>query len=194
MNNNVFRLWVPRWLQVIFLMLLFFPLMSIGSVYSACSSDTVGTLQIWSEDFTFASLCAMIGIGSMAPFFYKIACRRRHRLMFLSGFALLFVLTWLSRETTNPWVLALLSFIMGQVRFVLIVVNFATFARVLLKVDFKDMLGPQGDARTTKLWDEMEKKKFGMIPIANLFFMTVGQLGTVLTAWAAYRYQWTAVY
>lgn len=194
MNNNVFRSWVPRWLQVIFLMLLFFPLMSIGSVYSACSSDTVGTLQIWSEDFTFASLCAMIGIGSMAPFFYKIACRRRHRLMFLSGFALLFVMTWLSRETTNPWVLALLSFVMGQVRFVLIVVNFATFARVLLKVDFKDMLGPQGDARTTQLWDEMEQKKFGMIPIANLFFMTVGQLGTVLTAWAAYRYQWTAVY
>lgn len=193
-SNSIFHRWVPQWLQVIFLLLLFFPLMSIGSVYSACSSDTVGTLQIWSEDFTFISLCAMIGLGCMAPFFYKIVCRRRHRLMFLSGFAVLLLMTRIASVVTNPWVLALLNFVMGQVRFVLIVVNLATLVRVLLKTDLRNMFGPHCDARTTTLWDKMEREKFKLIPIAIFFLLAIAQFGTVFTAWIADRYGCSAVY
>ncbi len=192
--NSIYRSWVPKWLAIVWHMTLFVPLMSLGSVYSACTGDTVGALQIWSEDFTFASLCAMIGIGVMAPFFYKIACIRRHRLMFLFGFAILWLLSAASSRQDEPMLLGLYSLIMGAVRFVLIVANFAALARLLLGVDFRQMLGPQGDARSTAEWDDTEQKKSMMIPIANIFFMSVGQLGTWLTAWFAYYYHWQDVY
>ncbi len=194
MDNTIYRSWVPKWLAIIWHIILFVPLMSLGSVYSACSGDTIGSLQIWSEDFTFASLCAMIGIGVMAPFFYKIACIRRHRMMFLLGFGALFVLSAASSRASDPLLLGLLSLVMGAVRFVLIVANFAAFARLLLGVDFRHMLGPQGDARSTREWDDTEQKKSMMIPIANIFFMSVGQLGTWVTAYYAYRYHWQDVY
>lgn len=194
MDNSIYRPWVPKWVAIVFHMVLFVPLMSLGSVYSACSGDTIGTLQIWSEDFTYASLCGMIGIGVMAPFFYKIACIRRHRLMFLSGFGVLFLLSAASARAETSFLLGLYGLLMGAVRFVLIVTNFAAFARLLLGVDFRQMLGPQGDARSTWEWDDMEKKKSMMIPIANLFFMTVGQLGTWLTAYYAYQFHWQDVY
>lgn len=192
--NSIYRAWVPKWLAIIWHMVLFVPLMSLGSVYSACTGDTVGALQIWSEDFTFASLCAMIGIGVMAPFFYKIACIRRHRLMFFWGFSLLILLSAASARVDEPVLLGLYSLLMGAIRFVLIVANFAALARLLLGVDFRQMLGPQGDAKSTAEWDDTEQKKSMMIPVANIFFMSVGQLGTWLTAWFAYNYHWHDVY
>lgn len=194
MENSIYRAWVPKWMAIIWHMVLFVPLMSLGSVYSACSGDTIGSLQIWSEDFTFASLCAMIGIGVMAPFFYKIACYRRHHLTFLIGFGALFVISAASSRASDPLLLGLFSLVMGAIRFVLIVTNFAAFARCLLGVDFRHMLGPQGDAKSTKEWDDTEQKKSMMIPIANIFFMSVGQLGTWITAYYAYHYQWQDVY
>ncbi len=194
MENSIYRSWVPKWLAIIWHMVLFVPLMSLGSVYSACSGDTIGSLQIWSEDFTFASLCAMIGIGVMAPLFYKIACYRRHHLMFLIGFGALFALSAASSRASEPLLLGLFSLVMGTIRFVLIVANFAAFARLLLGVDFRHMLGPQGDGKSTKEWDDTEQKKSIMIPIANIFFMTVGQLGTWITAYYAYHYHWQDVY
>ncbi len=193
-DNTIYRTWVPKWLAIVWHIVLFIPLMSLGSVYSACSGDTIGSLQIWSEDFTFASLCAMIGIGVMAPFFYKIACYRRHRLTFLLGFGLLFVLSAASSRATNPMLLGLFSLVMGATRFILIVTNFAAFARCLLGIDFRHMLGPKGDGRSTKEWDDTEQKKSIMIPIANIFFMTVGQIGTWITAYYAYHHQWQDVY
>ncbi len=194
MNNQVFRNWVPKPVAIIFLMILFVPLMSMGTVYSACAGDTIGALQIWTEDFTFASLCAMIGMASAAPFFYKIACRRRHRTMFLAGFAVLIVLSACAQRAADPVLLGLISLAMGVVRFTLIVVNFATFARLLLGVDFRQMLGPQGDADTEEGWDKTENGKSAMVPIANVFFMSVGQLGTWITAYYAYNYHWQEVY
>jgi len=136
----------------------------------------------------------MIGIGVMAPFFYKIAVIRRHRMMFLIGFGTLFALSAASYRASDTLLLGLFSLLMGAVRFVLIVANFAAFARCLLGVDFRYMLGPEGDARSTKEWNDTEQKKSIMIPIANIFFMSVGQLGTWITAYYAYQYQWKDVY
>ncbi|MCD8304888.1 MAG: TolC family protein [Prevotellaceae bacterium] len=37
------------------------------TLYSSVSADTIGALQLWSEDFTFCSLCGMIGTCAAAP-------------------------------------------------------------------------------------------------------------------------------
>ncbi|MCD8292998.1 MAG: hypothetical protein LUC23_04465, partial [Prevotellaceae bacterium] len=127
-------------------------------MYSSVSADTIGALQLWSEDFTFCSLCGMVGTCAAAPLFYKVSCIRRHRLMFLMGF-----------------------------------VNFATFARLLLRRDFRYMLGPAGDGRTTRQWDEVEKAKSAMVPMANFYFMTIATAGIGLSSWFANWHIWSEV-
>ena len=43
-------------------------------------------------------------------------------------------------------------------------------------------------------WDRLDSEKSKSMPIIYLFFMILGQLGTSLTAWLAYEYQWQDVY
>ena len=70
-------------------------------------------------------------------------------------------------HTTNIYLLCLCNIIFGALRLLLMVVNFATFARLVLKRDFRYMLGPEGDGRTTEQWDEVEKGKSAMVVECN---------------------------
>lgn len=192
-ENPVFRPWVSRWLSISLLLILFMPIMTCGSMYSSVSADTIGTLQLWSEDFTFCALCGMIGTGAAAPLFYKVACIRRHRQMFLMGFSLWIVLGEVCLHTDNIFLLCLCNIIFGALRLLLMAVNFATFARLLLKRDFRYMLGPEGDGRTIAQWDEVEKGKSAMVPFANLYFMSIATLGIWVSSWFADWHLWSEV-
>lgn len=191
--NPVFHAWVPKWISIVLLLILFMPIMTCGSMYSSVSADTIGTLQLWSEDFTFCALCGMIGTGAAAPFFYKVSCIRRHRLMFLMGFALWIVLGEICLHTDNIYLLCLCNIIFGALRLLLMAVNFATFARLLLKRDFRYMLGPEGDGRTTQQWDETERGKSAMVPFANFYFMSIATLGIWISSWFADWHLWSEV-
>lgn len=192
-ENSVFRSWVPKWISIPLLLILFMPVMTCGAMYSSVSADTIGTLQLWSEDFTFCALCGMIGTGAAAPFFYKVSCVRRHRLMFLMGFGLWILMGEVCLHTDNIWLLCFCNIVFGALRLLLMAVNFATFARLLLKRDFRYMLGPEGDGRTTEQWDEVEKGKSAMVPFANFYFMSIATLGIWLGSWFADWHLWSEV-
>lgn len=192
-ENSVFRSRIPKCISVPFLLILFMPIMTCGALYSSVSADTIGTLQLWSEDFTFCALCGMIGTGAAAPLFYKVSCIRRHRLMFFMGFSLWILLGEICRNTDNIILLCLCNIIFGALRLLLMSVNFATFARLILKKDFRYMLGPEGDGRTTAQWDETERGKSAMVPFANLYFMSIAILGIWLSSWFADEHLWTEI-
>ncbi|MCD7710470.1 MAG: hypothetical protein LUI04_03845 [Porphyromonadaceae bacterium] len=192
-ENPVFHSWVPRWVSILLLLVLFMPIMTCGSMYSSVSADTIGALQLWSEDFTFCSLCGMVGTCAAAPFFYKVSCIRRHRLMFLMGFGLWIILGEICLRTENIFLLCFCNIIFGALRLLLMSVNFATFARLLLKRDFRYMLGPEGDGRTTQQWDEVERAKSAMVPMANFYFMSIATLGIGLSSWFANWHIWSEV-
>lgn len=192
-ENPIFHSWVPKWISILLLLILFIPIMTCGSLYSSVTSDTIGTLQLWSEDFTFCALCGMIGTGAAAPLFYKVACIRRHRLMFIMGFCIWIVLGEVCLHTDNIFLLCLCNIIFGALRLLLMAVNFATFARILLKKDFRYMLGPEGDGRTTPQWDEIERGKSAMVPFANLYFMSIATLGIWIGAWFADWHLWSEI-
>ena len=192
-ENRVFRQWVPKWVSVPLLLILFMPIMTCGAMYSSVSADTIGTLQLWSEDFTFCSLCGMIGTGAAAPLFYKVSYVRQHRSMFLWGFGLWIVLGEVCMHTEDIKLLCLSNIVFGALRLWLMAVNFATFARLVLKRDFRYMLGPKGDGRTTAQWDEVEMGKSAMVPFANLYFMSIAVLGIWLSSWFADWHLWSEV-
>lgn len=191
--NSVFRDWVPKWLSVPFLLFLFMPIMTCGSLYSSISADTVGTLQLWSEDFTFVSICGMVGTCAAGCLFYKVACVRRHRLMFLWGFGLWIALGEICLHSTSVPVMCLCNVVFGALRLLLMAVNFATFARLLLKRDFRYMLGPEGDGHSTKEWDDIERGKSAMVPFANFYFMSIATAGIWLGSWFANKHLWSDV-
>lgn len=192
-ENSVFRSWVPKWVSSLLLLVLFIPIMTCGAMYSSASADTIGTLQLWSEDFTFCAICGMIGTGAAAPLFYKVACIRRHRSMFLLGFGIWIVLGEICANSDNIYLLCLCNIIFGAMRLLLMAVNFATFARLLLKRDFRYMLGPEGDGLSTFQWDEIEKGKSAMVPFANLYFMSIATLGIWICSWFANWHIWSEI-
>ena len=121
--NPVFHAWVPKWISIVLLLILFMPIMTCGSMYSSVSADTIGTLQLWSEDFTFCSLCGMIGTGAAAPLFYKVSYVRQHRSMFLWGFGLWIVLGEVCMHTEDIKLLCLCNIVFGALRLWLMAVN-----------------------------------------------------------------------
>ena len=73
MNKNFpFHDWVPKPLGIIFLMLLFIPIMTVGGVYSANSSEMVGGLGIQSEHISFVGFVTSVGMAAFSPFFYSL--------------------------------------------------------------------------------------------------------------------------
>ena len=194
MLNSIYRPWVPKWLALVWHLVLFVPLLSVGSVYSVATADTVGTYQLWSEDFTFVSLCSVAGIVSLASFYHKLACIRRHRLMLLWGFGVLIVLSGASARAESVWMLGFLNWLMGMIRLVLVVANLSATARLLLGVDLAVMLGPQGDPRTTTGWDEAELKRSLLVPVALCVVMWIGQLGLYLTGEYICDNRWQELY
>ena len=194
MNNSIYRPWVPKWLALVWHLVLFVPLLSVGSVFSVCSEDTVGGLALWSEDFTFASLSAMIGVVAMASFYHRLACIRRHRLMLLWGFGALLVLSAAAARAESAWMLAGINLLMGMIRLTLVVANLSATARLLLGVDLAVMLGPKGDPRTTAGWDEAELKRSLLVPVALCIVMWIGQLGLYLTGEYICDNRWQELY
>ena len=53
---------------------------------------------------------------------------------------------------------------------------------------------PGNDPVDEEGWDKLDREKSTSMPTIYLFFMILGQLGTSLTAWLAYEYEWQYVY
>ena len=96
MNKNFpFYDWVPKPLGIIFLIFLFIPIMTVGGVYSANSSEMVGGLGIMSEHISFVGFVTSVGMAAFSPFFYTFVCLRRQKLMMVWGFIILFVFSYI---------------------------------------------------------------------------------------------------
>ena len=66
-KNFPFYDWVPKPLGILFLLLLFIPIMTVSGVYSANSAETMGGLGIQSEHITFVGFATSVGMAVSAP-------------------------------------------------------------------------------------------------------------------------------
>lgn len=193
-KNYPFYNWVPKGMGILILFFLFFPILTAGGVYTANSGEMMSGLGILSEHITFANYCTSIGMAAFAPLFYRLMLIRRQKMMCLSGFILMYLLSYVCAKTDSILILGLCSIILGFLRMMLMLVNLFTLIKYAGKVEACDKLTPGREPDTEKEWDELDRTR----AIANtgiyLFFMIMGQCGTALTAWLAYEYRWQDVY
>lgn len=92
-KNYPFYDWVPKPLGIIFMIILFVPMITMSGVYSANSGEMMSGLGIQSEYIAFAGFCTSIGMAAFSPFFYDLVCIRREKMMCIVGFSILFILS-----------------------------------------------------------------------------------------------------
>ena len=56
-RNYPFYNWVPKWLGILILVLMFIPILTVGGVYSVNSTEMMSGLGIISEHVTFYQFC-----------------------------------------------------------------------------------------------------------------------------------------
>ena len=195
MNKNFpFYDWVPKPLGIIFLIVLFIPIMTVSGVYSANSSEMVGGLGIQSEHISFVGFVTSVGMAAFSPFFYTVVCLRRQKLMSLIGFPILIVLSYVCARTESVFVLGLSSLIMGFVRQTLLMTTLFTLIKYGFHIEATNNLTAGNEPMTEEGWDKLDTEKTTSMPTIYFFFMVLGQIGTWLTAWFAYYYEWQYVY
>lgn len=193
-KNYPFYDWVPKPLGILILILLFFPIMTVGGVYSVNSSLMTGELGITAEYIQFANMATSIGMAALGPLMYSIITLRREKLMCLFGFSIMFVLSYICSQTDSLFLLALCCIIMGAIRFVLVLCNLFTLFKYLSGIDPAVKMAPGAEPKDEAGWDKMDIAKSMSQSVIYLFCMILGQLGNTLVAWMAHEYQWQYSY
>ena len=193
-KNYPFYDWVPKPLGIIFLLILFIPILTIGGVYSANSGEMTSGLGIQSEHIQFVGFVTSIGMAAFSPFFYDLVCLRREKMMCIVGFSVMYVLSYVCAKTDSIFILALCSLVMGFLRNVLMMCNLFTLIKYAFGVEATQNITPGNEPKTEEGWDKLDKEKTTSMPTIYLFFMILGQIGTWLTAWLAYEYEGQYVY
>lgn len=193
-KNYPFYDWVPKPVGIIILILLFIPILTIGGVYAVNSGEMMSGLGIQSEHIQFVNFVTSIGMAAFAPFFYRLVCIRREKMMCIAGFSIMYILSYICAETESVFLLGLCSLIMGFLRMVLMMANLFTLILYGFGIEATRNITPGMEPTTGEGWDALDKEKSVSQPAIYLFFMMLGQLGTSLTAWLAYEYEWQYVY
>ena len=193
-RNFPFYNWVPKPLGIIFLIILFIPIMTISGVYSVNSSEMIGGLGIQSEQISFVGFVTSVGMAAFSPFFYDLVCLRRQKMMSVVGFSILFALSYVCAKTDSIFLLAVCSLIMGFVRQTLLMTTLFTLIKYGFHIEATRNLTPGNEPTTEEDWDKLDTEKTTSMPTIYFFFMILGQMGTWLTAYLAYAYEWQYVY
>ena len=193
-RNYPFYNWVPKWLGILILVLMFIPILTVGGVYSVNSTEMMSGLGIISEHITFTNFATSIGMAAFCPFLYRLVVIRREKMMCLAGFSMMYVLSYICAETDSIFLLALCSVLMGFLRMVLMMVNLFTLILYASHIEAYLKIKPGLEPVDGEGWDKLDIERSIAQPGIYLFFMILGQLGTSLTAWLAYEYEWQYVY
>lgn len=114
--------------------------------------------------------------------------------MCIAGFSLMYIFSYICAKTDSIFLLALCSLFMGFLRMVLMMVNLFTLIKYAGHVEATEKITPGNEPATGEGWDKLDIERSAAQPAIYLFFMVLGQLGTSLTAWLTYEYEWQYVY
>ena len=193
-KNYPFYNWVPKPIGIIILFMFFLPILTVGGTYSASGTEMMSGLGIISEHIQFANFATSIGMAAFCPFLYRLVCIRREKMMCIVGFSLMYIFSYICAKTDSIFLLALCSLFMGFLRMVLMMVNLFTLIKYAGNVEATEKITPGNEPTTGEGWDKLDIERSAAQPAIYLFFMVLGQLGTSLTAWLTYEYEWQYVY
>jgi len=186
-KNYPFYNWVPKPVGIIILILFFLPILTVGGTYSVNSTEMMNGLGIISEHIQFTNFATSIGMAAFCPFLYRLVLIRREKMMCIAGFSLMYIFSYICAKTDSVFLLALCSLFTGFLRMVLMMVNLFTLIKYAGHIEAYEPATGEG-------WDKLDIERSAAQPAIYLFFMILGQIGTSLTAWLAFEYEWQYVY
>ena len=193
-KNYPFYNWVPKPVGIIILFVFFLPILTVGGTYSVASTEMMSELGIISEHIQFANFATSIGMAAFCPFLYRLVVIRRQKMMCLAGFSLMYIFSYICAKTDSVFLLALCSIFMGFLRMVLMMVTLFTLIKYAGHIEAYDKITPGNEPTTDEGWDKLDIERSAAQPAIYLFFMVLGQLGTSLTAWLAFEYEWQYIH
>lgn len=193
-DNFPFYNWVPKWLGILIHIFLFCPIIFISGAYTSNTSEMTGGLGIISEHIQYSNFATAVGMVVFAPFVVHYLLMRRPKMTFLLGFNLLFILSAICAKTDSMALLMMCSFFTGFIRIMLIFNNLFCLIKFALRQDPVNSFIPGKAPEDIPTMDKMDYVKATSVPILYLFFICLGQIGSSITAWLAYEYQWQYVY
>lgn len=186
--------WVPKWLGILIHIFLFFPIIFISGAYTSNASEMTGELGIISEHIQYSNFATAVGMVVFAPFVVHYLLMRRPKMAFLLGFNLLFILSAICARTGSMVLLMICSFFTGCIRIMLIFNNLFCLIKFATHQDPINSFIPGKAPDDIPTMDKMDYVKATSVPVLYLFFISLGQIGSSITAWLAYEYQWQYVY
>ena len=193
-KNYPFYNWVPKPVGIIILILFFLPILTVGGTYSVNSTEMMNGLGIISEHIQFTNFATSIGMAAFCPFLYRLVLIRREKMMCIAGFSLMYIFSYICAKTDSVFLLALCSLFTGFLRMVLMMVNLFTLIKYAGHIEAYEKITPGNEPATGEGWDKLDIERSAAQPAIYLFFMILGQIGTSLTAWLAFEYEWQYVY
>ena len=181
-RNYPFYNWVPKWLGILILVLMFIPILTVGGVYSVNSTEMMSGLGIISEHITFTNFATSIGMAAFCPFLYRLVVIRREKMMCLAGFSMMYVLSYICAETDSIFLLALCSVLMGFLRMVLMMVNLFTLILYAGRIEAYLKIKPGLEPADGEGWDKLDIERSIAQPGIYLFFMIWGRMRIYLTS------------
>lgn len=186
--------WVPQPLKFLIMLFMFFPILATNGAYSTNAGEMTAGLGILSEHIQFTNFATAIGMVVFAPFIKTFLFMRRPKMVFLIGYILLFLISWICAQTDSVVLLIFCSFLTGFVRITLIF-NLLFLLMVILKgPDALEIffLDPDDDHPIEGKMSDQERNL--VLPFIYFFFVSLAQGGSALTAWLAHEYQWQYTY
>ena len=180
-KNYPFYNWVPKPVGIVILLFLFLPILTVGGVYTSNSGEMMSGLGIISEHIQFAGFVTSVGMAAFCPFFYRLVCIRREKLMCLVGFSIMYGLSYVCAVTDSIFILALCSLIMGFFRMVLMMVNLFTLIRYAFGMEATRNITPGLEPQDEAGWDKLDVEKSNSQPMIYLFFMILGQTRIIVS-------------
>ena len=193
-KNYPFYNWVPKPVGIVILVLFFLPILTVGGTYSVNSTEMMSGLGIISEHIQFTNFATSIGMAAFCPFLYRLVLIRREKMMCIAGFSLMYIFSYICAKTDSIFLLALCSLFTGFLRMVLMMVNLFTLIKYAGHFEAYEKITPGNEPVTGEGWDKLDIERSAAQPAIYLFFMVLGQIGTSLTAWLAFEYEWQYVY
>ena len=193
-SNFPFHSWVPKPLGIFIYILMFVPALFISGAYTSNVGEMVGSLGIMTEHIQYANFATAVGMVVFTPFTILFLEIRRSKMTYLLGLTVLVIISYICAQTTSIPMLMICSFFTGFIRIILIFNTLFGLLGYIAGRDIVPLLKPSTEQRPEEMEEKFEKIKAMALPFLYLFFLTVGQLGSFVTAWLAFSFQWQYVY
>jgi MFS family permease len=111
--KDLFYAWVPVWVKLPVLFLIFFTVLTCNGVYLGNTTDMYSGLGVYPEPFTEAANALYIGLGAGLLIEMRLLRRFSNKTLLLYGLSVMLLMNLVCMFTSNPGVMVAASLILG---------------------------------------------------------------------------------